>query len=615
MSLAGGLILLGRDLAATTVYSESEADVYLQCAGNGLCDSGEFRMGDFDGDHFEDLLSPIYSGYGSDLGNVVFGGDYPSGGATLLLRNTTIDFGDPSSSRPRMGIGDITGDGKEDIFFVRSNVPNICYMTLGRPNPPAIISPPADLTIDRTSYSSPMAFGDVNGDGLKDVLFYDGTAYVVFGSTSFNTFTSTISVSDPAHVMTILGGGLGTIASGDVDGDGYDDILLGDIKSGGGGSRIEPGVVYVIRGSSSLPSVWDLRTRSADWTIVGEGVGSLDVNFAADFTGDGKADIGLSEFSMPVMVSGADIISKGPVFTLTPGLANSLTPSSLPIIANRSGVWLLPRDFDGDGRPDLCVHWSSRAPVPASPYKYEISLILSHSFPTGSPLPEVFAQDSIKFTNTGDETGLGDLNGDGKSDLIYKSETFPLLNVFYGYRPLENPKIVVLPRGSIQVRVQMELSVDGEPTEMKVSGDITDNFKDQWIPFQPRLEVTFSSEEEAKEVTAQFRNAFGRESEAVSAPWSVAVGNSGVVTGTNLLRRGGLVTFDCPVDASGSLRASVYDSNGELVLDLLNQSVERGVYPVQWDGRNGQGYSVGKGVYFLVIDVNGGRTQKEILVE
>jgi hypothetical protein len=51
------------------------------------------------------------------------------------------------------------------------------------------------------------------------------------------------------------------------------------------------------------------------------------------------------------------------------------------------------------------------------------------------------------------------------------------------------------------------------------------------------------------------------------------------------------------------------------VIELENRQAESGIYPIQWDGRNAHGNRVARGVYFLVIEADGERTKKEILVE
>ncbi len=442
---------------------------------------------------------------------------------------------------------------------------------------------------------------------MKDLLLTGnlGGAYIVFGSTSFGMSNSTISLTDPAHCMKIVGvDNVTGIASGDLDGDHYDDIVLSNIDT-----------VYLIRGGISLPSFWDLRVSSANWTILALDYGaptddsaSFRVRFAADITGDGKADIGLFN-GQPFLVSGANMLSMGPVSDLAPGHANSLTPSRFPVIENRTGDWKMPQDFDGDGRLDLCAVWHLAGT------EHYISLILSHSFPVGPTLPNLFPPDSVQFTNAKNGVVFGDLNGDGKSDLIYQSETFPFVNIFYGYYPLENPRIIVQAQEPNQLRVHLSLPVDGEPTEMRLSGDIADAFKDQWIPYATSVKVTLTSDVGEKSVGAQFRNSFKRERALVKESVPLTVKSQGVTVRTNRVKAGGRASLDCSLTQAGRMKATVYNQAGEKVVDVLDEVHDPGIWPVEWDGRNSEGNPVTPGFYILITELDGQETKTTILVQ
>ncbi|TKJ29127.1 hypothetical protein CEE39_09470, partial [bacterium (candidate division B38) B3_B38] len=84
------------------------------------------------------------------------------------------------------------------------------------------------------------------------------------------------------------------VAYGDINGDGYDDIIIGaPYADPGDPARTDAGAVYVIFGSGSPLSTIDLSTQSANITVCGAddhdysgyAVGSGDVN------GDGFDDI------------------------------------------------------------------------------------------------------------------------------------------------------------------------------------------------------------------------------------------------------------------------------------------------------------------------------------
>jgi hypothetical protein len=135
--------------------------------------------------------------------------------------------------------------------------------------------------------------GDLNGDGCDDLIvgsrWYsngqsnEGALYVFHGSPSGLDLTHTWKV-EGEQASTLLGSAVGT--AGDVNGDGYDDILAG--APGYESSQSEEGRVYVYHGSAA--GLGDI----ADWTLDGEqmsaALGSA-VGTAGDVNGDGYDDI------------------------------------------------------------------------------------------------------------------------------------------------------------------------------------------------------------------------------------------------------------------------------------------------------------------------------------
>ncbi|MGH2627948.1 MAG: IPT/TIG domain-containing protein, partial [Anaerolineales bacterium] len=148
--------------------------------------------------------------------------------------------------------------------------------------------------------------GDVNGDGVVDLLADSvavqgrGRAYLLYGRTD-------LPASAEVESWVSAGGGMiidlldgfrhfdwfNVAPAGDVDADGYADILLG-VEGGG---DMHHGVTYLIYGGEGLPELLELREEPAEpdrvVRIFGEGVMEQAgrAGPAGDFNGDGHGDL------------------------------------------------------------------------------------------------------------------------------------------------------------------------------------------------------------------------------------------------------------------------------------------------------------------------------------
>ncbi len=319
-----GVTIFGANAGDSSGYSVSEA-------------------GDVNGDGFDDFLIGAHRGDGVggatySAGNtyIVFGGASLSGTidlASLGPSGVTIFGIDGSdfSGRSVSGAGDVNGDGFDDVMIAADQgggsgngeqFAGETYVIFGQASLPPTIElaslGSAGITIfgadagDQSGYSVSSA-GDVNGDGFDDMLIgafaaagsgnaktFAGESYVVFGKASLPATIDLGSLGSAG--VTIFGAdagdnsGASVSSAGDVNGDGFGDLVIGAISSSGAGNA-EPnaGETYVIFGKASLPTTINLATLgSAGITIFGADTfdfSGISVSNAGDVNGDGFDDL------------------------------------------------------------------------------------------------------------------------------------------------------------------------------------------------------------------------------------------------------------------------------------------------------------------------------------
>ncbi|MBC8187781.1 MAG: FG-GAP repeat protein [Proteobacteria bacterium] len=162
-------------------------------------------------------------------------------------------------------------------------------------------------SFDSTSFGESVSgAGDVNGDGFDDIvigafgydngLFDEGAAFVFLGS------ANGIVGSDPSTANAVLLGdnasgefGNSVSGAGDVNGDGYDDIVIGahhyDSTIAGGTLAVD-GAAFVFHGSAT--GITGTGPSTADASIFGNQIDCRlghAVASAGDVNGDGRGDI------------------------------------------------------------------------------------------------------------------------------------------------------------------------------------------------------------------------------------------------------------------------------------------------------------------------------------
>jgi hypothetical protein len=270
--------------------------------------------------------------------------------------------------------------------------------------------------------------GDVNGDGFSDVIVgadqfdtagFEGKVFVYYGSVSgLSTTADWTAVSDQAS-PTYFGTSVDT--AGDVNGDGYDDIIIGaDYYDNPGPAPVtDGGKIFVYYGSASGLST------TADWTAESDQVQSYfgwEVSTAGDVNNDGYDDIivgAIGYDSMAVADVGAAYVYYGSATGLGPN--GTLTNADWSAVGTQANEGFgntvdTARDVNGDGYSDVIVG----APFYSSTEAQEGSAFVYHGSASGLSTTANWTAES---NQAGAQFGTsvrsaGDVNGDGYSDVI-----------------------------------------------------------------------------------------------------------------------------------------------------------------------------------------------------
>ncbi len=242
--------------------------------------------GDIDGDGYGDL---VVGARGVHAVRVYRGG--PTG-ITEASARTLVGPDIASSFGAAVGAGDIDGDGYADVIVGAPDAnagAGALYVYLGGPTmlarkPSTTIAGP-DVAFGGFGSVVAMA-GDVNGDGFADVLVgapesisKSGRAYLFLGASSGLPLLTSARF-DGAAAGDYLGASIAGV--GDLDGDGFSDIAIG---SPGIGAAL--GHVDVYRGSATGIDLGSRRTLTAP---DGENFGAA-IGGTGDTDGDGFADL------------------------------------------------------------------------------------------------------------------------------------------------------------------------------------------------------------------------------------------------------------------------------------------------------------------------------------
>lgn len=449
--------------------------------------------GDVNGDGFADVLvgAPnLNEPLGAPLGKVFAYHGSPSGLSSIPGLVTFIGFGAPEFGFSVGTAGDVNGDGFSDAIFGARFVTNgeskegRAQVHLGSAGS---FKPAAAVVIESNSAGArlgPVATaGDVNGDGFEDIIVGEpgftngGRARVFHGGAQLGTAGTTGS---PAWTVEANQSGAEYGASvacaGDVNSDGYSDVIVGSPGALIGAGQPNGGGVRVYHGAKTGLS-----------TVAGFENGSIqslsDLGFsvsgAGDVNGDGFCDV---IFSAPLRDAGE--VDEGQAFVVHGSSLGLNSTYSWTAQGNQAGALFgysvaCAGDLNGDGFSDVIVgarNYDNGQVDEGRAYFF-------HGSATGLFDPDLGVQPFVVESNQAQSffgtsvAGAGDANGDGFPDTIVGApfdDTFSLdggmARVYAG--SATTPQILMASLYGPQIYGQSGASVSG-------AGDVNgDGFAD-----------------------------------------------------------------------------------------------------------------------------------------
>ena len=288
-----------------------------------------------------------------------------------------VDFTTGTSPRS-VAIGDLDGDGKPDLAVANatSNTVSVLHNTSTSGTLDAnSFAAKVDFTAGTSTFS--VAIGDLDGDGKPDLAVGNQSSATmsVYRNTSIS---GTLDASFAAKVDFTTGGNPGSVAIGDLDGDGKPDLVVRNQTSN---------TVSVFRNTStsgtldanSFAAKVDFTTGDLPWSVA---IGDLDA--------DGKPDLAVASYNSNTVSLYRN--------TSTSGTLDVNSFAAKVDFTTGSGPWgVAIGDLDGDEKPDLAVANNGAASVSVF---HNLTTTVPPPSPVSPPQNDIDALTSANVTAT-----------------------------------------------------------------------------------------------------------------------------------------------------------------------------------------------------------------------
>jgi hypothetical protein len=633
--------------------------------------------GDVNGDGFSDVIvgAPYFDNGEADEGRAFV---YQGSAAGLSFTTSWADGSNQLGGEFGTSVataGDVNGDGFSDVVVGAPHYDNgqtdegrafVYHGSAGGLSPTANWTGESDEAVATFGFSVSTA-GDVNGDGFSDLVvgapLYGGTdagrIFVYHGSST--GLQNVAAYTRNGASGSELGYSVG--AAGDMNGDGFSDVIVGAPR------HISSGRAFIFKGYYGGLGFYNPPLTLSGSTVA-LGFGSS-VGTAGDVNADGFSDVivGDPDFDNGPTSSHDD----GKVYVFHGADVPSISPAWV-LLGTQVGARLgtsvgTAGDVNGDGYSDVIVG----APFYNNGQTDEGAAFVYHGSTTGLNSPEWTAEGNQDFSSYGASVATaGDVNGDGYSDVIVGA---PLFNngqedegrvfVYYGNGGASFPFAPRQARTDDSAPISLLGTSDSETAfRLKASGHtaagqgelhLQFEVKPAGVPFDgtglitskatgPRtlggdVELSALASGLTPETLYHWRLRILSDSPFFpSSRWLSPPGNSpseadvrtagtasAVDDGTgaffpvrlaagspNPFRSSTSISFTLP--EPGRYRLAVYDIEGREVAVLASGVGQAGNQRLRWDGRDGAGDAMPSGLYFLRLEYAGQVESRKLMI-
>jgi hypothetical protein len=303
--------------------------------------------------------------------------------ASFATQQTFATGGFPHS----VAVTDVNGDGEPDVIVADGGGTNTVSVLVNRTAPGAATASFAtqrSFTAGVGPFS--VAVADINGDGKPDLIVAndDNTVSVLVNTTAPGAATASFATQQAFAA----GGILISVAVADVNGDGKPDLITANDDI--------PGTVSVLL-NTTVPGAATASFATQQTFATGGGPMSVSV---ADANADGKPDL--------IVANWTDSTVSVLLNTTTPGAATASFATQQTFATGINPFSVAVSDVNGDGKPDLIVANTNNRTVS----------VLENTTAPGAVTAAFATQQSLVTGEFPRSVAVADVNGDGKPDLI-----------------------------------------------------------------------------------------------------------------------------------------------------------------------------------------------------